>query len=120
MIGNNMDQPFKSKKERCSDFQTVDHTDIYGNRVRITGASINDYWDRYSRCNQIYEVCANVISFTENIGQIEITKTAHGVNIKTSRLGTIHSYALDVDEWYIFEQVFLGKLVVIIEKESCQ
>ena len=120
MIGNNIDEIFKSKKERYSDFPTVDHTDIYGNRVRIKGASINDYWDRYSRCKQIYDVCADTIGFETNPGEIEITKTAHGVNIKTSRLGTIHSYALDVDEWAIFEQNFLGKLVVIIEEESCQ
>ena len=120
MIGNNIDEIFKSKKERYSDFQTVDHTDIYGNRVRIKGPSINDYWARVARCKQIYDVCANVIGFTESIGQIEITKTAHGVNIKTSRLGTIHNYALDVDEWSMFEQNFLGKLVTIIEEESCQ
>ena len=120
MIGNNIDEIFKSKKERYSDFQTVDHTDIYGNRVRIKGPSINDCWARVARCKQIYDVCANVIGFTESIGQIEITKTAHGVNIKTSRLGTIHSYALDVDEWAIFEQNFLGKLVVIFEDDSCQ
>ena len=120
MIGNNIDEIFKSKKERCSDFQTVDHTDIYGNRVRITGASINDYWARFARCKQVYETCVETVGFETNTGEIEITKTAHGVNIKTSRLGTIHSYALDVDEWSIFEQVFLGKLVVIIEEESCQ
>lgn len=120
MIGNNIDQPFKSKKERYSDFQTVDHTDIYGNRVRITGASINDYWARFNRVKKVYATCADTIGFEMNPGEIEITKTAHGVNIKTSRLGTIHSYALDVDEWAIFEQNFLGKLVVIIEEESCQ
>ena len=120
MIGNNIDQPFKSKKERYSDFQTVDHTDIYGNRVRIKGASINDYWARVARCKQVYETCVETVEFETSAGEIEITKTAHGVNIKTSRLGTIHSYALDVDEWAIFEQNFLGKLVVIIEEESCQ
>ena len=120
MIGNNIDEIFKSKKQRYSDFQTVDHTDIYGNRVRIKGASINDYWARVARCKQIYDVCADTIGFETNPGEIEITKTAHGVNIKTSRLGTIHSYGLDVDEWAIFEQNFLGKLVVIIEEDSCQ
>ena len=120
MIGNKIDETFKSKKARYSDFKEVDHTDIYGNNVRIKGASINDYWDRYSRCKQIYDVCANVIAFTESIGQIEITKTEHSVNIKTSRLGTVHSYALDFDEWGIFEQNFLGKITAIIEEESCQ
>lgn len=120
MIGNNMNERFKSKKERCSDFQTVDHTDIYGNRVRITGASINDYWARFARCKQVYETCVETVGFETNTGEIEITKTAHGVNIKTSGLGTIHSYALDVDEWYIFEQVFLGKLIISIEENSCQ
>ena len=120
MIGNQIYEVFKSKKERYSDFQIVDHTDIYGNRVRNTGASINDDWDRFARCKQVYETCVETVGFETNTGEIEITKTAHGVNIKTSRLGTIHSYALDVDEWYIFEQVFLGKLIVIIEEESCQ
>ena len=120
MIGNNIDEIFKSKKARYSDFQTVDHTDIYGNRVRITGVSINDYWARFARCKQVYETCVETVGFETNTGEIEITKTTHGVNIKTSRLGTIHSYALDVDEWAIFEQVFLGKLVIIIEEEACQ
>ena len=120
MIGNNIDQPFETKKERYSDFKAVNHTDIYGNNVRIKGVSINDYWDRYSRCRQVYDVCANVIGFTESIGQIEITKTEHGVNIRTSRLGTVHSYALDFDEWVIFEQNFLGKITAVIEEDSCR
>ena len=120
MISNYIDEFFKSKKERYSDFQTVDHTDIYGNRVRIKGASINDYWARVARCKQVYETCVETVEFETSAGEIEITKTAHGVNIKTSRLGTIHSYDLDVDEWTIFEQNFLGKLVIIIEEETCQ
>ena len=120
MIGNNIDETFKSKKERYSDFQTVDHTDIYGNRVRIKGASINDYWARVARCKQVYETCVETVEFETSAGEIEITKTAYGVNIKTSRLGTVHSYALDFDEWGIFEQNFLGKITAIIEEESCR